>query len=54
MHCKFCNYPDTEVVRTLQNDMRNLTERRRECLRCHQRFTTHEKLRDESSRERTQ
>lgn len=46
MHCKYCDYPDTSVVYTKHNDSRNLTERRRECLRCNGRFTTHEKSRD--------
>jgi len=47
MQCKHCDYPDTSVVYTKHNDFKNLIERRRECLRCGARFTTHEKLRDD-------
>lgn len=50
MQCKHCNYPETSVVRTIQHDFKNLTERRRECLRCGKRFTTHEKLREDNVR----
>ncbi len=45
MECLHCKYPDTRVVKILQDD--NLTTRRRECVRCGERFTTHEKLRDD-------
>ncbi|MDG4812977.1 transcriptional regulator NrdR [Hydrogenovibrio sp. 3SP14C1] len=42
MHCPFCNTPDTKVI-----DSRLATEgaqvrRRRECMRCAERFTTYE------------
>ena len=42
MHCPFCNAPDTKVI-----DSRLATEgaqvrRRRECMRCAERFTTYE------------
>lgn len=46
MQCKHCKYPDSHVVYTEHYDLRNLIERRRECLRCGARFTTHEKLRE--------
>lgn len=46
MQCKNCHYPDSRVVYTLNNDFKNHIERRRECLRCGVRFTTHEKLRE--------
>lgn len=53
MLCKYCKYPDTSVVYTTHNDFKNLTERRRECLKCGMRFTTHEKLRDDKKVEKT-
>jgi transcriptional repressor NrdR len=46
MLCPHCKYPDTSVVYTRHDDMKNHTERRRECLKCGGRFTTHEKLKD--------
>jgi len=49
MLCKSCQYPDSSVVYTRHDEKRNLTERRRECLKCGMRFTTHEKLREPSN-----
>jgi len=46
MKCKECHYPDSHVVQTYKDDLKNLVTRRRECLRCGVRFTTHEKIRD--------
>lgn len=46
MQCKACGYPDSHVVYTKNDDFKERIERRRECLRCGGRFTTHEKLRD--------
>lgn len=45
MQCPGCKYPDSRVVSTDHNDFKNRIERRRECLRCANRFTTHEQLR---------
>lgn len=45
MNCLHCKYPDSRVVDTRRNDLKNHVERRRECLRCGGRFTTHEQLR---------
>jgi transcriptional repressor NrdR len=44
MQCTHCQYPDSRVVYTKHDDFKNLIERRRECLRCAMRFTTHEGL----------
>lgn len=44
MQCKGCKYPDSHVVYTRHDESRNAITRRRECLRCGLRFTTHEKL----------
>lgn len=46
MECTGCKYPDSHVVYTTNNDRRGVIERRRECLRCGLRFTTHEKLKE--------
>ena len=44
MQCKGCKYPDSHVVYTRHDSQRNAIARRRECLRCGLRFTTHEKV----------
>jgi len=46
MLCRACGYPDSSVVSTKHNDKKQLTERRRECIKCGGRFTTHEKHRE--------
>lgn len=46
MQCTGCKYPDSHVVYTKNHDIKHAIERRRECLRCGLRFTTHEKLRE--------
>lgn len=46
MDCKHCNYPDTKVVTTRQDDKINQTYRRRECVKCGRRFTTQEHFRE--------
>ena len=47
MQCTKCKYPESHVVRTEHDDLKNLLQRRRECLRCGARFTTHEKMRED-------
>lgn len=47
MQCLKCKYPDSRVVKSLHDDMKNLIQRRRECLRCGARFSTQEKLRED-------
>lgn len=51
MQCKHCNYPSAQVVYTKQNENKNIIERRRECVKCGLRFTTHEKFRDPTKKE---
>lgn len=46
MQCTKCKYPDTRVVKSLHDNTRDIIQRRRECLRCGARFTTHEVMRD--------
>lgn len=42
MHCPFCQYESTQVVETRYVRRDNSVRRRRECARCHERFTTYE------------
>lgn len=49
MQCKGCGYPDSHVVYTKPVSRDNKIERRRECLRCGLRFTTHEKIKESKS-----
>ena len=41
MLCPYCSHPDSKV--TDKRDAGSLTKRRRECLKCSKRFSTHEK-----------
>jgi transcriptional repressor NrdR len=43
MICPFCDHSDTKVVDKRESDAVS-TRRRRECLGCHQRFTTYERV----------
>lgn len=43
MVCPFCEHGDTKVVDKRESDSVS-TRRRRECLACHQRFTTYERV----------
>ncbi len=42
MLCPYCNSQETKV--TDKRDSESVTRRRRECLKCHKRFTTYEKI----------
>jgi len=42
MKCPFCKHPDTQVVDTRENEDGDNIRRRRRCLSCDKRFTTHE------------
>lgn len=42
MKCPACGYKDTKVVDSRENAEATSTRRRRECLKCFKRFTTHE------------
>lgn len=46
MLCSGCKYPHSEVVYTRHDEDRNLTSRRRQCLRCGLRFTTNEQIKE--------
>ena len=43
MKCPYCNYEDTKVVDSRPVEDGLATRRRRECTKCHKRFTTFEK-----------
>jgi len=44
MKCAFCQHPETKVVD--KRDIDSETRRRRECLKCHKRFTSSERVRE--------
>ncbi len=43
MHCPFCSAEETKVVDSRLSDDGDSVRRRRECLSCHERFTTYER-----------
>jgi len=43
MRCPYCQNPDTRVLDTTHDDTHGGVRRRRECERCHQRFSTYER-----------
>ncbi|MCS7317938.1 MAG: transcriptional regulator NrdR [Candidatus Dojkabacteria bacterium] len=43
MLCPFCKYSITKVIETRESN-ENTTRRRRECEKCHKRFTTYERI----------
>lgn len=52
MQCVKCHYPDSRVVKSLHHETHDYIQRRRECLRCGERFTTREELRDKPKEEK--
>lgn len=44
MRCPFCGYEETKVVDSRASESGEAIRRRRECLKCKQRFTTFEKV----------
>lgn len=46
MQCMKCKCPDSHIVKTFIHNIKNIVVRRRECLKCGERFTTHEMARD--------
>ncbi len=42
MKCPFCKHPDTQVIDTREGEEGDSVRRRRRCLSCDKRFTTHE------------
>src|SRR3989338_8095060 len=43
MKCPFCSHEETQVIDTRETENLETTRRRRECLKCHKRFTTYER-----------
>ncbi len=43
MKCPFCGFSETKVVDKRDSHELDVTRRRRECLKCHERFTTYER-----------
>jgi len=43
MKCPFCGFSETKVVDKRDSAELDVTRRRRECLKCHERFTTYER-----------
>jgi len=46
MRCPYCCHPESKVMDSRPAEDGNSIRRRRECLRCHQRFTTYETVED--------
>ena len=44
MRCPYCNSQDTKVIDSRESKDGTYIKRRRECLKCHKRFTTVEKI----------
>jgi len=44
MKCPYCEHLDNKVIDSRLNKEATITRRRRECLKCDQRFTTYERL----------
>lgn len=44
MRCPFCSFGESKVIDSRPTEENNSIRRRRECLKCGQRFTTYEKL----------
>ncbi len=44
MLCPYCYHNQTKVVDKRETDEDKVTRRRRECLKCHKRFTTYERV----------
>lgn len=46
MRCPFCGHDETKVVDSRTSDSQDAIRRRRECLKCSERFTTYERRED--------
>ncbi len=44
MKCPYCSFVDDKVIDSRETRTGELIRRRRECLRCHRRFTTYERI----------
>ena len=48
MKCPFCGFHDSKVIDTRPTDSKESIRRRRECLKCKKRFTTYERVEDQT------
>lgn len=48
MKCPFCDFHDSKVIDTRPTDSNESIRRRRECLKCKKRFTTYERVEDQT------
>lgn len=48
MKCPFCHFHDSKVIDTRPTDSNESIRRRRECLKCKKRFTTYERVEDQT------
>jgi len=46
MKCPFCGFQESKVVDSRSTDDNSTIRRRRECLKCNERYTTYEKIED--------
>ena len=44
MKCPYCNFENTDVLETRDNEDLTVTRRRRNCTKCEKRFTTYERV----------
>ncbi len=44
MKCPYCNFENTDVLETRDNEDLSVTRRRRNCTKCEKRFTTYERV----------
>src|SRR6266852_395058 len=44
MRCPFCQEPENKVIDSRESHEGSVIRRRRECLQCHRRFTTYERV----------
>ncbi len=44
MKCPYCNFENTDVLETRDNEDLTVTRRRRNCSKCEKRFTTYERV----------
>ena len=44
MQCPFCGHPQSSVLESRDSEDNEVTRRRRECEKCHKRFTTYERI----------
>lgn len=48
MKCPYCSFPDTKVIDSRPTEDNEAIRRRRQCLRCHKRFTTYERCEEQA------